>query len=206
MRFVIALVVLSGCVFGGGQAAGEVCRADRECKSGRCYGGICDAGSCSNGDSSQCPSNYACKYDPGDPLFGTGAGYYCARTCDDGCPERWECVTQDQTCYFAGPLVTVTADVAAPVPDQPVTFTAAISPDLETTFAWRFEDIHGVPIGTTAMGETCVQAFPAGDYKALVEWATPGLGQHRRDRRPRLRDLALSVAQCFTVAQYWCHA
>ena len=176
MRFVIALVVLSGCVFGGGQEAGGVCRADRECKGGRCYGGICDAGSCSNGDSSQCPSNYACKYDPGDPLFGMGAGYYCARTCDGGCPERWECATEDQTCYFAKPLVTVTADVAAPVPDQPVTFTAAISPDLETTFAWRFEDSHGVPIGTTAMGETCTQAFPAGDYKALVKWATPGWG------------------------------
>jgi len=181
MKLVFALVALSGCLFGGSftdhsKAAGEACRADNDCRSGTCYGGICDAGSCSNGDSSQCPSNYQCKYDSGDPIFGIGAGYFCARSCTGGCPERWECATSDQTCYFEGPAVTVTADVVAPIPGQQVTFTATMAPDLEATFAWRFEDASGNPVGTTAMGETCAQTFPAGDYRALVDWSTPGWG------------------------------
>jgi hypothetical protein len=178
MKFLLVTLVLTGCVFGEDhfKGAGEACRADSECSTRACYGGICEAGSCDGGHDSECPSSYKCLHDDGDPIFGIGDGYYCARSCDGGCPERWECDGQDQTCYFLGPQVTVTADVTMPRASELVTFTATISPDVETTFTWHFEDLAGNPVGTTTMGETCEQTFAAGDYKVLVDWATTGYG------------------------------
>jgi hypothetical protein len=176
------MVALTGCVFGGEgfgndhfKAAGEACRADNECSSQYCYGGLCEPGGCKGADS-DCPTNYKCLYDDGDPIFGLGAGYYCALACGTGCPERWECEGSDQTCFYLGPEVTVTADVAAPVAGQPVTFTATISPDVETTFKWHFTDQSGAAVGSTESGETCTQTFDAGNFNALVDWATTGYG------------------------------
>ena len=127
------MVALGGCVFGGEgfgndqfKAAGEACRADKECSSGGCYGGICEAGSC-NGNDSDCPTNYKCLYDDGDPLFGIAPATTARWRAAPVVRSAGNAAARDQTCYFLGPEVTVTANVAMPTAGEPVTFTAAIS-------------------------------------------------------------------------------
>jgi len=170
------IVVWAGCVFGeSSKEGGEACRADQECQSRSCYGGVCSPGECSGHDE-DCPQNYKCLYDDGDPIFGFGDGYYCARSCEGGCPERWECSTQSDTCYFDGPEVTVTFAPEAPRAHERIELTAMIAPDIETTFEWHVEDLAGNRVGDTVMGESCEQTLDAGDYRVLVRWDTTGYG------------------------------
>ena len=101
---------------------------------------------------------------------------------------------RDQTCYFLGPEVTVTADVAMPTAGEPVTFTAAIYPDLETTFKWHFQDAGGNPVSSTANRRDLHADLRRGQLPGARRLEHDRLGQHRGGHGPRVRRCRLRVA------------